>query len=174
MTKLIFIDDETSFFSHLILFLEQVSPQSFSDSVNAFRSAITWNEPFIIGLVSFHILALFTTLYVTKRGGVSSGMVLLVFLAGIVRSAEYLNKYGANNWEQFATQNYFDENGVFISIMLCAPLLLTALIMLISYLREAARLLVQVKRQELKEKYKKNKKSNNGGKNKKKGSKKED
>jgi hypothetical protein len=101
-------------------------------------------------------------------------MVLLVFLAGIVRSAEYLNKYGANNWEQFATQNYFDENGVFISIMLCAPLLLTALIMLISYLREAARLLVQVKRQELKEKYKKNKKSNNGGKNKKKGSKKED
>lgn len=126
---------------------------SVKDSFDAFRSAIKWSEPFIMGLITFHIVILFTTLFVTtRRCGIVPRMLLLFFVAVMVRSAEMLNRYGANNWETFATQNYFDEKGIFISIMMSAPLLMVSFIMLISYLREASGLLVQVKRQQLKEK----------------------
>jgi len=105
-----------------------------------------------MGLIAFHIVTFLTTLYVTRRCGMWSRMIFLTVLAGIVRSAERLNDYGAQNWESFATQNYFDKSGIFISIMISAPLLLMAFYMLISYLREAAGLLVKVKKQELRAK----------------------
>lgn len=146
------------------------------ESFDAFRSAITWSEPFILGLITFHIITLIVTLYVTKRCGMKGRMALLTLLAVVVRSAELFNGYGAKNWESFATQNYFDERGIFISTMMSAPLLLMALYMLISYLREASYLLVEVKKHQIKEKQKKSK-GNNGTKtvkSKKKGSKKED
>lgn len=105
-----------------------------------------------MGLIAFHIVTFLTTLYVTRRCGMWSRMIFLTVLAGIVRSAERLNDYGAQNWESFATQNYFDKSGIFISIMISTPLLLMAFYMLISYLREAAGLLVKVKKQELRAK----------------------
>ena len=51
---------------------------------------------------------------------------------GAVYSAQYLNSYGAQNWEQFATQNYFDSKGFFISMMFSFPLLLMAILILVS------------------------------------------
>lgn len=140
------------------------------ESFDAFRSAITWSEPFIIGIITFQIVMLFSTLFVTKRCRMGSGLVFLTILAVIVRSAEWLNQYGAKNWESFATQNYFDERGIFISIMMSAPLLFMAFFMLISYLREASSLLVKVKKQELKKKQMQRQST----KDKKKGSKKDD
>ena len=81
-------------------------------------------------------------------------LALLSFMFGIVRSAEWLNKYGARTWEKYATQNYFDEKGIFVSLMLSAPILLMAFFMLISFLREASSLLVEVKRHEIQQKKK--------------------
>lgn len=75
-------------------------------------------------------------------------------IAVIVRCAERINQYGHANWEEFATQNYFDERGVFLSIMLCAPLLLNSMMMMLLFLREASSLLIQVKTSELKAKKK--------------------
>ncbi len=122
------------------------------ENIEAFCSAITWSERFIILLVAFQIVMLLCTVIVTRRCGLRSRLLLLTFMAGVVRSAEWANKYGARHWEEFATQNYFDEKGIFISLMLSAPLLLMAFVMLISYLREASGLLVEVKRHELKQK----------------------
>lgn len=76
----------------------------------------------------------------------------MITIGILVRSAERLNTYAAHNWEQFATQNYFDSKGVFMAIFLCAPLLLDSFLMLIIFLREASQLLVQVKTMELKQK----------------------
>ena len=127
---------------------------SSKDHFDAFRYAITWSEPFIMGLIAFHAFAFLATVFVTRRHGMVPRLILLTVMAGIVRSAEWLNAYGAKNWETFATQNYFDNNGIFISIMISAPLLLMSFFMLISYLREASTLLVEVKRHELKGKQK--------------------
>ena len=71
-------------------------------------------------------------------------MGLMVFLGAIVRFAEKLNQIGNNRWRDFATQNYFDKNGIFMGIMICAPLLMVCFVMLVSLIREAKSLLVDV------------------------------
>jgi hypothetical protein len=76
-------------------------------------------------------------------------MVLIVIL---VKSAEYLNQIAGEQWESFATQNYFDDRGIFIAIMFSSPLLLDSFIMLVMFLREAGQLLILVKTEELKKK----------------------
>jgi len=151
----------------------QAAPMSARESFDAFRSSITWSEPFILGLIAFHIIFLLTTLFVTKRCGMRGRMGFLTLIAVVVRSAESINGYGAKNWERFATQDYFDDKGIFISVMMSTPLLFMALFMLISYLREASYLLVEVKKYQIKEKQKKSQ-GNKATKAKKKGSKKED
>ncbi|KAH8060151.1 DNA binding protein [Aureococcus anophagefferens] len=37
--------------------------------------------------------------------------------------AERLNALGAAHWEKFATQNYFDDHGIFAGALFCAPML---------------------------------------------------
>jgi len=84
-------------------------------------------------------------------------LAVLMLVGGLVRGGEYLNRIGAKHWKQFATQNYFDSRGVFCSIMLATPLLIDSFIMLCLLIRESAQLLVQVKRQEIKQRQKKKK-----------------
>lgn len=95
------------------------------------------------------------TLYVARSNVSLTPRVFMLILIGlVVRCAEYLNKIAAQEWSSFCTQNYFDQRGIFISIFLCAPLLIDSFIMLVMYLREAALLLIQVKKAEIKKKRK--------------------
>ena len=48
-----------------------------------------------------------------------------------VYSSERLNRALAQNWQTFAGQPYFDENGIFISAVLSAPLVLDMLVILV-------------------------------------------
>ena len=80
-----------------------------------------------------------------------------------MRLAERINAYAGERWEDIATQNYFDTNGIFVLIFLAVPLLLDCVIMLISFMREASSLLVEVKTRELKEKGKKKAAKGNAG-----------
>jgi TRAP-type uncharacterized transport system fused permease subunit len=79
-------------------------------------------------------------------------MVLLLFVLGAVYCAEWINGLARSHWEEFAGQNYFDKRGVFVSIMFSAPLLGVAMFVLLNALRSASRLLIQVKRRELRAK----------------------
>jgi hypothetical protein len=78
----------------------------------------------------------------------------MVFIGGLVRSAEWLNEIGGRNWEKISTQNYFDKRGIFVGIMLCGPLLVDCLIMLFMFVKEAGQLLIEVKTEELKKRKK--------------------
>lgn len=98
---------------------------------------------------------IFTNFLVIRNGGLSGRCLLLGFMVIIVRGADYLNRYGSSHWEKIATQNYFDVNGVFITLMLCVPLLLMAFLQLLVLLSEAKDLLIQVKSHELRQKLKK-------------------
>ena len=49
-----------------------------------------------------------------------------------VYMGERLNKLGNQYWESFATQNYFDPNGVFYTVLISGPLLLVNFIVLVS------------------------------------------
>mmetsp|Transcript_15242 Transcript_15242/g.19890 ORF Transcript_15242/g.19890 Transcript_15242/m.19890 type:complete len:261 (-) Transcript_15242:267-1049(-) len=143
----------------------QSGPQTFQEHFEAFRSAITWSEPFIMGLVAFQLIIFLSTLYVCRKNvALAPRIVLMVMIAGTVRSAEMLNSWASKNWEDWGiTQNYFDPRGIFVSIFVCAPLMVNSFIMLIMFLRESSVLLVQVKTAELKQKRKKNKQQQEAG-----------
>ena len=46
--------------------------------------------------------------------------------------AETINKFLGSNWKQFAGQNYFDTRGLFLSVLWSGPLLVIAIIILVS------------------------------------------
>ena len=144
------------------IFEGQMGPQTPMEHLQAFKAAINWTEPLIVGLLIFQLIMFVSTVMVIKRGDTASRFGLLVFIAILVRLAERINAYAGKRWEEFATQNYFDTNGVFVLIFLAVPLLLDCVIMLVSFMREASSLLVEVKTRELKEKGKKKAKGNAG------------
>lgn len=125
------------------------------EKLDAFRSAITWTEPFIIGLLAFQIVMFMLCLAVSRPNvGLAPRISIMVFIAVLVRSAEKINEIAGQNWKEFCTQNYFDRQGVFVAIMVSGPLLFYCLIMLMLFVREASQLLVTVKTNELKRKKK--------------------
>ena len=63
--------------------------------------------------------------------------------------AESFNSYGAKNWQAFSTQNYFDKNGVFASVIFSSPLLILGVGIMLNALYETSQMLVTVKRLEL-------------------------
>ena len=140
----------------------QMGPATPIENFHAFRSAITWSEPFIVALVAFQVVMLVLSVYVSRRDrGLAPRLTIMVIIAVTVKTSEYLNRIAAASWQSFCTQNYFDARGVFMSVMVCAPLLLDSLIMLLLFLREASQLLVQVKTTQLKRQYR----ERNGGTN---------
>lgn len=144
------------------IFEGQMGPQTPMEHLQAFKAAINWTEPLIVGLLIFQLIMFVSTVTVIKRGDTAPRFGLLVFIAIVVRLAERINAYAGERWEDIATQNYFDTNGVFVLIFLAVPLLLDCVIMLVSFMREASSLLVEVKTRELKEKGKKRAKGNTG------------
>jgi len=123
------------------------------DHFHAFRAAVNWTEPFILSLMTFHVVVFMLCMWASRPSrSLVPRVVLMVSIGILVRSAERLNVYAAQNWQDFATQNYFDSKGVFMGIFLCGPLLVDSFLMLVIYLREASQLLVQVKTMELKRK----------------------
>lgn len=120
---------------------------------HAFRSAITWDEPFILSLLAFHVVMFLLCYWASRKNrGIAARCTVMVLVGALVRGAQYINDFAASRWESFATQNYFDKNGVFIGIMFCGPLFLNCFMMLILSLREASQLLVEVKTMEIKRK----------------------
>jgi hypothetical protein len=136
-----------------------MAPETPLEHFQAFRSAITWEEPFIMVLVAFQVVMFVLCIYVSRPDrSLVPRLAVMITIASIIKCSEKINEYAAQNWESFCTQNYFDRRGVFIMVMVCCPLLLDSLIMLFLFIREASQLLVKVKTAQLKEKLKQQKK----------------
>lgn len=137
--------------SCFLVSFQGTGPQTFREHWDAFRSAITWDEPFIIGLICFQVLMFAVSIYVSRRNfALGPRVAVMVVIGLIVRTSEYTNVWASSNWKSFATQNYFDSRGIFMSGMVSGPLLMDTLIMLFCFLREAAQLLIQVKTMKIK------------------------
>ena len=105
------------------------APKDAWEAWTAFAAAIKWSEPWIIGLVCFHIVCLLLTIVFRKRSNVQG--VLFLVLCALVFLAEKINSACSLRWQAFATQNYFDNRGVFASVMFAGPLLGIATIILV-------------------------------------------
>lgn len=117
------------------------------DNFVGFFHAIDWKEPWLMGLLGFHGLLLIITIFTRKRTNFQMFLFLLA-LAGVY-FAERINRILGKNWKNFATQNYFDPNGVFLSALWSGPLLVISMIILINTLFTLCYLVVRWKRAEL-------------------------
>ncbi|CAI8605872.1 unnamed protein product [Vicia faba] len=117
------------------------------DNFLAFFHSIDWKEPWLLGLLTFHVVLLLVAIISRKNTNFQMCLFLLT-LAGVYL-AERLNSFLGGNWKSFSSQNYFDPSGVFMSVFWSGPLLALAMIVLINTLFSLCYLTVKWKRAEL-------------------------
>ena len=136
-----------SFFEELKSFGERIEEESIVDAILAFSHAVNWREPFVLCLICFHV-CMYIAAWVSRRHTHATASIFL-FVLLLVYCAQPLNSAAASHWQIIATQNYFDRSGIFASVLFCGPLLLLSMLLLLNMILESSRLLVKVKRAEL-------------------------
>ncbi|RYH19948.1 hypothetical protein EON65_25130 [archaeon] len=106
-------------------------PKSMWESVQAFSYAIDWQENFIRSLIAIHVV-LFVTVLLTRKN-VELQFAILCVISLTVYFSERINAWAGLHWREFASQNYFDHEGVFSGLFLAAPLLFIAFVQLVSF-----------------------------------------
>ncbi|XP_059630874.1 uncharacterized protein LOC132273816 [Cornus florida] len=117
------------------------------DNFIGFFHAIDWKEPWLICLMLSHAALLLMTLI--SRRNINFQMYLFLLALAGVYLAERFNKFLAGNWKIFASQNYFDPHGLFLSVIWSGPLLVIAIIILVNTLFTLCQLIVRWKKAEL-------------------------
>jgi uncharacterized membrane protein len=129
------------------LFNVTLTDATFVGDVTSFVNAVDWkNEPWI----QFYSAILLTLIFITcfLRNSVEFIVISFLFCCVMVWLAQPLNMFLSHHWESFATQNYFDSNGLFISVVYGLPFILLGVFSLIMMLVHVSRLLVRVKKQQ--------------------------
>ncbi|XP_066971416.1 transmembrane protein 18 [Macrobrachium rosenbergii] len=130
----------------------EVVPEDFSEADQvtdlwSFVRTIDWSEGWLLGLLVFHIfLTVFT---VMTRNHHTTQAVLFVLLLLTVRSSEFINEYAAEHWQSFSRQQYFDSQGLFISVVFSMPVLFNCMMMVMNWLWLSSNMMVTWKRAEL-------------------------
>lgn len=109
----------------------------------AFLTSIDWSEPWFSGLVVFHVICAILTVLSRKKGMVQA--VYFGVLMVVVLCAEFVNEWAAANWNLFARQQYFDSNGLFISVVFSMPLLMNCLVLVVFWLWDVGMLISNLK-----------------------------
>nr|CAB3267060.1 transmembrane protein 18-like [Phallusia mammillata] len=125
------------------------------DDVSSFVRVITevdWQNEVRLVITLFTIYSICTILTLATWKHINFQALYFVLLCICIYMAETLNRVCAQNWRFIAKQQYFDSNGMFISIVYSTPLLLNLLVLLIHWLKGAAGDVILIKRRELLEK----------------------
>ncbi|KAA6429399.1 MAG: transmembrane 18-like, partial [Trebouxia sp. A1-2] len=131
-------------------FADSQHQQGVLDAFRAFSSAVNWQESWLIAVLSIQTLLFCSVLLFRRNTSYLTGVFVVAML--LVYTSERLNRVLGQHWRSFAGQPYFDKNGIFISAVLSAPLVLDMLVILVCYLLSLSRMLVAMKRQELRHK----------------------
>ncbi|KAJ4804703.1 Transmembrane protein 18 [Rhynchospora pubera] len=118
------------------------------DNFIGFFHAIDWKEPWLIGLLAFHVLLLIVVILSRRKVNFQLSLSFLAFVG--VYMAERINRFLGENWKSFSSQNYFDPNGLFVSVLWSGPLLVITILIVVNTLITLCGLIVKWKRAELK------------------------
>ncbi|XP_044233206.1 transmembrane protein 18 [Thunnus albacares] len=119
-------------------------------SIWTFLMSVQWSEPWLIGLLVFHVVCLSLTVVTCRYYGAQICHFLLMI--GLVYSAEYLNELAAMNWRSFSNFQYFDSKGMFISLVYSIPLLLNTVIIVMVWVYRTFSTMTELKTLQLKRK----------------------
>ncbi|XP_075940759.1 transmembrane protein 18 [Anarhichas minor] len=119
-------------------------------SIWTFLMSVQWSEPWLIGLLVFHVVCLFLTVVTCRYYRAQICHFLL--MVGQVYSAEYLNELAAMNWRSFSNFQYFDSKGMFISLVYSIPLLLNTVIIVMVWVYRTFYTMTELKTLQLKRK----------------------
>jgi len=133
--------------------------ESLSFFVSSFINAIDFADEWIIILICIQV-SLFVLIVSTWKF-LNIQVPIFFIILGVVGMAEPVNTWANKNYKLFSRQNYFTEEGIFVSVFLCVPLLIDALVILVNLTMTAANLLVKLKRLELINKLKNQNKKDN-------------
>ncbi|KAJ1263065.1 hypothetical protein BS78_09G155900 [Paspalum vaginatum] len=118
-----------------------------ADNLRAFVRAVDWTEPWLMCLMAFHVVLLLTAVGFRRN---ANFQLFLLFLAySGVYIAEKMNEYLGEHWKSFATRNYFDRSGVFISVVWSGPLIFISIVSVVSSLIALCQMMVKWKKAEL-------------------------
>eukprot|EP00011_Vannellida_sp_DIVA3-517-6-12_P011818 CAMPEP_0114622126 /NCGR_PEP_ID=MMETSP0168-20121206/9581_1 /TAXON_ID=95228 ORGANISM="Vannella sp., Strain DIVA3 517/6/12" /NCGR_SAMPLE_ID=MMETSP0168 /ASSEMBLY_ACC=CAM_ASM_000044 /LENGTH=172 /DNA_ID=CAMNT_0001833341 /DNA_START=183 /DNA_END=701 /DNA_ORIENTATION=- len=121
---------------------------SFTSAVLGFYHAVCWTDPFVVVVLSWHVLCLAYLVLCWRNTEALLGLwftqLMLVFMAS------WVNEYCSASWALFASQDYFDTSGLFISTIYSLPMLLMSLVILARMTWQAGQLLIQVKSKQIK------------------------
>ncbi|XP_068614653.1 transmembrane protein 18-like [Brachionichthys hirsutus] len=117
-------------------------------SIWTFIMSVQWSEPWLMGLLVFHFACLCLTVVTCRYYRVQTCHFLLMVV--LVYTAEYLNELAAMNWRSFSNFQYFDSNGMFISLVYSIPLLLNTVIIVMVWVYRAFSTMTELKILQLK------------------------
>ncbi|XP_066142228.1 transmembrane protein 18 [Euwallacea fornicatus] len=121
----------------------------------SFLASIDWKDPWLIGLFTFH-LSIFMMALLTRNYGNFQALLFFILLL-LVYFSENINAMASSHWKLFSRQQYFDSNGLFISVVFSMPILINCMLMVGNWLYQSTQLMTTLKTAQLKEKLKKEK-----------------
>jgi hypothetical protein len=145
------LDDQQAVVQHL--FDSVVSDKtrdvhySVGEQLSGIYHAVQWGEPLVVGALAAHA-ALFLTTLALRRHVAAQAVILALCFTGVML-AEHLNQYLAPRWRSIASQPYFDDRGLFMTLLLSAPLTVVALTAVVQLLVQSSKLLITVKAKQL-------------------------
>ncbi|KAJ3655581.1 hypothetical protein Zmor_014704 [Zophobas morio] len=119
------------------------------DGFLSFIWSIDWRDPWLIALFTFHITIFIMAIFTRNYGNFQALLFFCLLL--LVYFSESINKLASNNWKIFSRQQYFDSNGLFISVVFSMPILLNCMLMVGSWLYQSTQLMKNLKIAQLEE-----------------------
>ncbi|EFA03470.1 transmembrane protein 18 [Tribolium castaneum] len=126
------------------------------DGFLSFIWSIDWRDPWLLGLFTFHITIFIMAIFTRNYGNFQALLFFCLLL--LVYFSESINKLASSNWKIFSRQQYFDSNGLFISVVFSMPILLNCMLMVGSWLYQSTQLMKNLKIAQLEERIKNEKK----------------
>ncbi|KAF8923516.1 transmembrane protein 18-domain-containing protein [Dissophora ornata] len=121
----------------------------FKSSSTGFISAVEWQQTWIQMILALHLTIFIVIILIRNRpNGLAAMLFCTILLAAL---SEPLNGIGSRHWQLFSDDNYFDQHGVFTSLVWAAPHLVNAILAVLLLLRNTVKLLVKFKRAQLQE-----------------------